>query len=79
VNYCNPEVDQLIEQGTYSRDPEERAQLIRRAQEIIVGEAPGRSSTSRIGLSPRANVSGIALFNDLTLRYAYLGKTGSDF
>jgi peptide/nickel transport system substrate-binding protein len=76
VRYCNPEVDQLIEQGTYSRDPEERAQLIRRAQEIIVGEAPWAFLYQPDWIvATRANVSGIALFNDLTLRYAYLGKT----
>jgi peptide/nickel transport system substrate-binding protein len=76
VNYCNPEVDQLIEQGTFSRDPEERAQLIRRAQEIIVGEAPWAFLYQPDWIvATRANVSGIALFNDLTLRYAYLGKS----
>jgi peptide/nickel transport system substrate-binding protein len=76
VQYCNPEVDQLIEQGTYSRDPAERAQLIRRAQEIIVGEAPWAFLYQPDWIvATRSNVSGIALFNDLTLRYAYLGKT----
>ncbi len=76
VSYCNPEVDQLIEQGTFSRDPEERLQAIRRAQEIIVGEAPWAFLYQPDWIvATRANVSGIALFNDLTLRYAYLGKT----
>ena len=76
VNYCNPEVDQLIEQGTFSRDPEERAQAIRRAQEIIVSEAPWAFLYQPDWIvATRSNVSGIALFNDLTLRYAYLGKT----
>ncbi len=76
VNYCNPEVDQLIEQGTFSRDPEERLQAIRRAQEIIVSEAPWAFLYQPDWIvATRANVSGIALFNDLTLRYAYLGKT----
>ena len=76
VNYCNPEVDALIEQGTFSRDPEERAQAIRRAQEIIVNDAPWAFLYQPDWIvATRANVSGIALFNDLTLRYAYLGKT----
>jgi peptide/nickel transport system substrate-binding protein len=76
VNYCNPEVDQLIEQGTYSRDPQERAQLISRLQEIIVGEAPWAFLYQPDWIvATRSNVTGIALFNDLTLRYAYLGKT----
>jgi peptide/nickel transport system substrate-binding protein len=76
VQYCNPEVDQLIEQGTFSRDPAERAQLIRRAQEIIVNDAPWAFLYQPDWIvATRSNVSGIALFNDLTLRYAYLGKT----
>ncbi|HET7009534.1 MAG TPA: ABC transporter substrate-binding protein, partial [Anaerolineales bacterium] len=39
VNYCNEELDQIIEDGTFSRDPTERAELARRAQEILVDEA----------------------------------------
>ncbi|MBI5929596.1 MAG: ABC transporter substrate-binding protein [Chloroflexi bacterium] len=76
VNYCNPEVDELIEAGTFSRDPQERANLIRRAQEIIVEEAPWAYlyQPDRVFVT-RANVTGIAIFNDLTLRYAYLGIT----
>jgi peptide/nickel transport system substrate-binding protein len=76
VNYCNDQVDKLIDQGTYSRDPQERAQLIRQAQEIIVNEAPWAFLYQPdLIVATRSNVSGIALFNDLTLRYAYLGKT----
>jgi peptide/nickel transport system substrate-binding protein len=76
VNYCNEEVDQLIDQGTFSRDPEERAQLIRRAQEIIVADAPWAFLYQPDWIvATRSNVTGIALFNDLTLRYAFLGKT----
>lgn len=76
VNYCNEEVDKLIEQGTYSRDPAEREQAIRRAQEIITQDAPwAYLYQPNLIIGTRANVSGIALFNDLTLRYAYLGKT----
>ncbi|GIK63806.1 MAG: diguanylate phosphodiesterase [Chloroflexota bacterium] len=76
VNYCNEEVDALIEAGTFSRDAEERADLIRRAQEIIVEEAPWAYlyQPDRVFVT-RANVTGIAIFNDLTLRYAYLGIT----
>jgi peptide/nickel transport system substrate-binding protein len=76
VNYCNSEVDALIEQGTFSRDPEVRAQAIRRAQEIIVNDAPWAFLYQPDWIvATRSNVSGVALFNDLTLRYAYLGKT----
>jgi peptide/nickel transport system substrate-binding protein len=76
VNYCNDQVDKLIDQGTYSRDPQERAQLIRQAQQIIVNDAPWAFLYQpALIVATRSDVSGIALFNDLTLRYAYLGKT----
>jgi peptide/nickel transport system substrate-binding protein len=76
VNYCNEEVDALIDAGNQSRDPEERADLIRRAQEIIVEDAPWAYlyQPDRVFVTG-ANVTGIAIFNDLTLRYAYLGIT----
>jgi peptide/nickel transport system substrate-binding protein len=76
TNYCNEEVDELIEAGTFSRDPEEREQLIRRAQEIIVEEAPWAYLYQPDWIvGTRSDVTGVALFNDLTLRFAYLGKS----
>ncbi len=76
VNYCNEELDQIIEAGTFSRDPEERAELARRAQEILVGEAVWAFLYQPDWVvTTRSNVSGIALFDDLTLRYGFLGKT----
>jgi peptide/nickel transport system substrate-binding protein len=76
VNYCNEELDEIIAQGTFSRDPEERAELARRAQEILVDEAVWAYLYQPDWIvATRSNVSGIALFNDLTLRYAYIGKT----
>lgn len=76
VNYCNPEVDAIIDAGTFSRDPEERAQLIARAQQVIVEEAPWAFLYQPdLIIATQSNVTGLALFNDLTLRYAYLGKT----
>lgn len=76
VNYCNEAVDAFIDAGNQSRDPEERADLIRRAQEIIVEDAPWAYlyQPDRVFVTG-ANVTGIAIFNDLTLRYAYLGIT----
>lgn len=75
VNYCNEELDQIIEAGTYSRDPEERARLARRAQEILVNEAVWAYLYQPDWIvATRADVSGIALFHDLTLRYGFLGK-----
>ncbi len=75
TNYCNEELDAIIEQGTFSRDPEERAELARRAQEILMDEAVwGMLYQPDWVVATRSDVSGIALFTDLTLRYAYLGK-----
>lgn len=73
---CNEELDQIIADLTLSRDPSERQELSTRGQEIVVQEevpwiylyAPEWI------IATRSNVSGIALFNDLTLRYAFLGK-----
>ncbi len=76
TNYCNEELDQIIETGTFSRDPEERAELARRAQEILMDEAVwGLLYQPDWVVATRSDVTGIALFTDLTLRYAYLGKT----
>ena len=76
ANMCNEELDQIIADLTLSRDPAERQELSTRGQEIVVQEevpwiylyAPEWI------IATRSNVSGIALFNDLTLRYAFLGK-----
>ena len=75
-NVCNEELEQIITDLTLSRDPAQREELSKRGQEIVVGEevpwiylyAP------EWVIATRSNVSGIALFNDLTLRYAFLGK-----
>ncbi len=77
VNYCNEELDEIIETGTFSRDPAERMELSRRAQEILVNDAPWAFLYQPDWVvATRADVTGIALFNELTLRYGYLGKTG---
>jgi peptide/nickel transport system substrate-binding protein len=76
VNFCSEELDQIIDQGTFSRDSAERAQLARRAQEILADEAVWAYLYQPAWVvSTRSNVTGIALFHDLTLRYGYLGKT----
>jgi peptide/nickel transport system substrate-binding protein len=75
VNYCSEELDGIIEQGTFSRDPDERAELARRAQEILVDEAVWAPLYQPDWIvATRSDVSGIALFHDLTLRYGFLGK-----
>jgi peptide/nickel transport system substrate-binding protein len=75
-NTCNEELDQIIADLTLSSDPAFREERSKRGQEIVVQEevpwiylyAPEWI------IATRSNVSGIALFNDLTLRYAFLGK-----
>ena len=75
-NTCNEELNKIITDLTLSLDPDERDSLSKRGQEIVVQEevpwiylyAPEWI------IATRSNVSGIALFNDLTLRYAFLGK-----
>lgn len=75
-NMCNQELDKIIADLTLSRDPAQREALSKRGQQIVVQEevpwiylyAPEWI------IATRSNVSGIALFNDLTLRYAFLGK-----
>lgn len=75
VNFCSEELDQIIDAGTFSRDPAERADLARRAQEILMDEAVwGLLYQPDWIVATRSNVSGIALFHDLTLRYGFLAK-----
>ena len=75
VNYCNEELDKIIEEGTYSRDAAKRAELARRAQEILMNDVAWVLLYQPDWIvATRADVSGIALFHDLTLRYGYLGK-----
>lgn len=76
ANICNPELDKIIADLTLNRDPAQREALSKRGQQIVVQElvpwiylyAPEWI------IATRSNVTGIALFNDLTLRYAFLGK-----
>ena len=59
----------------FSRDPEERAELARRAQEILADEAVWAYLYQPAWIvATRSDVEGIALFHDLTLRYGFLGK-----
>jgi peptide/nickel transport system substrate-binding protein len=75
TNFCSEELDAIIEAGTFSRDTAERAELLRRAQEILVDEAVWAYLYSPDWIvTTRADVSGIALFDDLTLRYGFIGR-----
>jgi peptide/nickel transport system substrate-binding protein len=75
VNYCSEEMDEIIDKGTFSRDPAERAELAKRAQEILTDEAVWAYLYQPAWIvATRSDVDGIALFHDLTLRYGFLGK-----
>ncbi|MBK8021173.1 MAG: hypothetical protein IPK19_06990 [Chloroflexi bacterium] len=75
TNYCNEELDALIDAGTYSRDAAERADLLMQAQQILVDEAVWAYLYSPDWVvTTRSDVTGVALFDDLTLRYGFLGK-----
>jgi peptide/nickel transport system substrate-binding protein len=75
VNYCNEELDALIDAGTFSRDASERAEIASQAQELLVNEAVWAYLYSPNWIVvTRSDVSGIALFDDLTLRYGFLTK-----
>jgi peptide/nickel transport system substrate-binding protein len=75
VNYCNEDLDALIDAGTFSRDPAERADLAAQAQELLVNEAVwAYLYAPNWVVVTRSDVSGLALTNELTLRYGYLGK-----
>jgi peptide/nickel transport system substrate-binding protein len=75
VNYCNKDLDALIDKGTFSRDPAERAELAKQAQKLLVDQAVWAYLYAPDWIVvTRSNVSGIALFDDLTLHYAYLSK-----
>jgi peptide/nickel transport system substrate-binding protein len=75
VNYCNKELDKIIEEGTYSRDPEKRKELALRAQEALVGAAVWAYLYQPHWIvATRSDVTGIALFDDLTLRWGFIGK-----
>ncbi len=75
VNYCSEELDKIIEEGTFSRDDTKRKELATRAQEMLVNDAPWALLYQPDWIvATRLDVTGIALFHDLTLRYGYLGK-----
>lgn len=73
---CNEELDQIIADLTTSLDPAEREALSKRGQEIVVQEEVPwvHLYAPEWIIATRSNVDGIALFNDLTLRYAFLEK-----
>lgn len=75
ADYCNPRVDELIQQATWTVDPATRQQLMDEAQRIIVSEAPWaylHQPDWIVAMSK--NFYGFAKLDDLCLRFAYMGK-----
>lgn len=74
-NYCNTEVDQLIDQAISLWDSPEREQVARRTQEILVEELPVIPLYQPDWLiCARSDVYGLTHVGDEEPRWAYLGK-----
>ncbi len=73
--YCDPKLDDIISQLITTRDPAQRNQISAQGQKMVNDAAPWIYLYSpQWVVATRSNVQGISLFNDLTLRYAYIGK-----
>ena len=74
-NYCNAEVDQLIDQAISLWDSPEREQVARRTQEILVEELPLVPLYQPDWvMCTRSDVYGLTHLGDEQPRWAYLGK-----
>jgi ABC-type transport system substrate-binding protein len=75
AKYCDPKLDDIIAQLVTTRDPAKRNDISKQGQKMINDAAPWiYLYAPQWVVATRSNVQGISLFNDLTLRYAYLGK-----
>lgn len=75
ADYCNQDVDKLIDQVVTTVDPAERQKLMDQAQKIIIEEAPWAFLYQPdwvVGVSK--NFAGFAKLDDLCLRFAYMSK-----
>lgn len=73
--YCNPKLDQMINQLITTRDPAEREKISKEAQKLVLDEALWLYLYQPDWVvAVRKGVYGLALFNDLNLHFAYLGK-----
>lgn len=74
-HYCDPKLDDIISQLVTTRDPAKRNDISKEGQKMVNDAAPWIYLYSpQWVVATRSNVQGISLFNDLTLRYAYIGK-----
>ncbi|MGE5137912.1 MAG: ABC transporter substrate-binding protein [Rudaea sp.] len=73
--FCDPKLDDLIQQLITTRDPAQREAISKQGQKLVNDAAPWiYLYAPQWIVATRSNVQGISLFNDLTLRYAYIGK-----
>jgi peptide/nickel transport system substrate-binding protein len=74
-NYCNAEIDQLLDQAYALSDGPEREQVALRTQEILVDELPLLPLMQPDWLiCARSDVYGLTYVGDEELRWVYLGK-----
>ena len=75
VMYCDDELDDLIKELTATRDPDKRMEISKQAQKLVVDQALWiYLYQPDLVIATRSDVTGLALFNDLTLRFPYLTK-----
>ncbi|MFP4603259.1 MAG: ABC transporter substrate-binding protein, partial [Halochromatium sp.] len=75
--YCNPQVDELIEQARRATDRDERARLYHRLEREVHRDAPWVVIASwRQNLVARAEVTGLRLEPSFFLRLAEVAKRG---
>ena len=75
ADYCNKEVDALIEKATWTVDPAERQKLMDQAQKTIVAEAPwAYLHQPNWVVAMNKNFTGFDKVDDLTLRFGDMGK-----
>lgn len=75
ADYCNKDVDNLIQQVVTTVDPAERQKLMDQAQKTIIEDAPWALLYQPdwvVGVSK--NFTGFAKLDDLCLRFAYMSK-----
>jgi peptide/nickel transport system substrate-binding protein len=75
TDYCNERVDQIIQEVTWTVDETRREELMREAQQIVIEEAPwGFLYQPDWVVAASQDFTGIAKVDELTLRFAYMGK-----
>ena len=75
ADYASPELDALLEEGTFELDQARRDELSKQAQEIIINNAPWAFLYSAdYVVATRKEVSGVTRPFDQTLRFEYLSK-----